>query len=67
MNLVQTPCSERIQGSFPYVTLSTVITFLALHLESVYLINENGKKKHDMIFKCLLEKTIFTHLTAEAW
>ena len=45
MNLVQTPCSERIQGSFPYVTLSTVITFLALHLESVYLINENGKKK----------------------
>ena len=45
MNLVQTPCSERIQGSFPYVTLSTVITFLALHLESVYLINEMGRKK----------------------
>ena len=49
---------------------SKLITFLAIHLESVYLINEMEEKRNNyryMIFKCLIEQTVFTHLTADAW
>ena len=45
MSLVQTPRCERIQGSFPYVTLEYSNNIPSPSPESVYLINENGKKK----------------------
>ena len=68
MSLVQTPRSERIQGSFPYVTLE-YSNNIPSPSPGVRLFDKwNGKKKNiNMISKCLIEKTFFTHLTAEAW